>query len=961
VQNKFYQHTEELRKLPIEIRNRVRAILAVDRKEAIRLVNKIRKRKTTKEIILVENALNLCSYKNEPLVPSGFPTAVQTREEFYRLENLGLLGEFNLIVEAVKQSSSRLLDLIRSLRTLNLLILMEDFREASINFQNFFENYGYSHLLLRKAVLIKSMSSAVDISEVENFLNDAGTGTRQIILSSLMSAFNEDQDMLGLKRSMMNLPNRGVANQFTRDMCRIAFHPFAKDEPDLSEMLQSNRQSSLIDALLIVNTNLQFLSGTSCNVSSLYLLLSEIRSCDFTIDDIAANFDSDDQDAEYIFYKRSSAWLENSEIILYRNLIDKFYDAPDSDYINIDFPTMTQAALWAKDLPLSELATSKNLTNHEFPNLRRLENNGMATRSALFNYQIQLTSGFTHVEESALLEIMGITRDLPKTVNSHFLSNLAKVSLSPLSQLTLYFLIAKKTRSESDDHKLRKLFQKITLDEHGGSIVALLDWINNKSHAVAVYAYEVCTEDFIAKLFHIIKSSSEITETRASLHKWMGNITGERAYLDRARTLLIDHQLNKIRNEIDDNRIYVDSARFAEWINDEIIRDANAILTANEHKHEFQPDVEDPQLVSLVEKCYVSFCSNKIFGIASYLGRRIRHGTFKGHLYSGVISIERDQKYKNLLAEPLIQSRWIRWKAEYEKKIDLIIQNRLHIESSIKRDGLLRPSSANIKKYDAVAACSRTIARDYSSSKSTSGIPIIVTEYCWRIAEFDLKEINGFLKNQKLALVNNELLSEIKSSAGWTSRATSGDFCKELVRAIDERFLTLYTWFKRPANVAPKASLSLLYKAVVAEVQEAFPEFNTSTAFEEDSDVEIAGGAYHIIYDSFYVIIYNAAKHGKIGAELEREFRIFDNPLKRGKILSLSVTSMIRDSDDEFEIAHRLIVNGSEDVSDAQVSEDRSGIRKLYHLEQLNKNFVIGEVACRNRQVSVSMMLDLEH
>lgn len=28
--------------------------------------------------------------------------------------------------------------------------------------------------------------------------------------------------------------------------------------------------------------------------------------------------------------------------------------------------------------------------------------------------------------------------------------------------------------------------------------------------------------------------------------------------------------------------------------------------------------------------CYSEFCSNNMFGIASYLGRRIRHGTFKG-------------------------------------------------------------------------------------------------------------------------------------------------------------------------------------------------------------------------------------------------------------------------------------------------------------------------------------------
>ncbi len=52
----------------------------------------------------------------------------------------------------------------------------------------------------------------------------------------------------------------------------------------------------------------------------------------------------------------------------------------------------------------------------------------------------------------------------------------------------------------------------------------------------------------------------------------MGQTSGEKVYLDRARTLLIDHRINKVRNELDDNRIYVDVARFHEWFDDELLR-----------------------------------------------------------------------------------------------------------------------------------------------------------------------------------------------------------------------------------------------------------------------------------------------------------------------------------------------------------------------------------------------------
>ncbi|MEK5756846.1 hypothetical protein VXE24_17215, partial [Acinetobacter variabilis] len=90
---------------------------------------------------------------------------------------------------------------------------------------------------------------------------------------------------------------------------------------------------------------------------------------------------------------------------------------------------------------------------------------------------------------------------------------------------------------------------------------------------------------------------------------WMGEHTGDRQYNDRARTLWIDHQINKIRNEIDDNRIYVDAVRFNEWISDEILRDFNSCLTSLSQNGllEFY---DSPQLTQLIERTYKEFCSN---------------------------------------------------------------------------------------------------------------------------------------------------------------------------------------------------------------------------------------------------------------------------------------------------------------------------------------------------------------
>ncbi|MDB5791439.1 MAG: hypothetical protein JWQ80_1463 [Massilia sp.] len=952
---------QEMRRLNIKTRNRVRAILAAETRKSIELLNNLRAEKSPKEIIQIERVIGYPTFYGKPLLPGLFPGEPQTSEGFNRLENLGFEKELLVLESLVDENLSKIQAFIRNLAELNLEIVNKRFNSASDKIGNMLGRFGHSHVLLRKAVLLRELNSEkLELVAVENLLAAAGLERRNVFLSSLLHCYNEAQDYLGLKKSIMSLPKRGAANRYTRDICRTAFHPIVHNTLDLAEILQSNRQYSILDALIIAKVNSHLLEECQNSIPRLRSLFSEIDQV-ASVDEIAGMYSDADAEGELAFYKQSSAWLEISGVVEYRMLVDHFYDYPEAEYINLyDDLLLQRVKKCVSSTELSALVTDSPFTKHSGENLQALEMTGTTARSAVFNYLTHVSEGYAKLREPDLIALMDVTRDLAKTVNPDFLRNMVKLADTRLSILVLYFLIAKKSRNELDGHKLRKILQGIAIEYYGASIVRFINALSKMSGAVAEYAYEVCTEDFIAKLFDIVKSTSEITETRAALHKWMGKYTGEQAYLDRARTLLIDHQLNKIRNEIDDNRIYVDSSRFAEWISDEVMRDLNGILTSIEHKNS-QLEVEDPQLLQIVEKCYVAFCSNKIFGIASYLGRRIRHGTFKGHLYSSVISIERNEKYKDLLAGGAVSLKWARWKSEYEQRVNGIIRDRLHIESNGKRNGLLKLGLNSPMKYETLAACARYIARDFAESKSSATATQAITEYCWRLAEYDLKEINAFLKQQRAGLINNELLTDLKQAARPAKATLANDFCRDLTRSVDEKLMSMYNWFKRPLNVAPKASLSLLYKAVVAEVRETFDQFQTGTDFEASDDIEVMGGAYHVLYDSLYVIVYNAAKHGKVGEQLQRKFRLVEPGRHTRKLLLLEITSIIKDSETEQYVQQRLTVDPNDDMTDAQVSEDRSGIRKLFHLQQINKNFAIGEVSCRDRKVIVSLAYALEH
>lgn len=950
----------ELRKLKLATKNKVRAILRCEVSDSLKVLNQLRREKPARELVQIDSALRHYAPENNKIIPEIFPNSPQTSEDFYRLDSLALAKEVEIIEILVAENISILSTFFREVCTLDRAIISGKFTSASKTIEQLTSFFGFSHLILRKGAVILTLAQESAIPEVDNLFELSGLDKNNLIVSSLVNCYKIEQDFFSLKKSIMSLRPRGNSNKYTRDICRIPFQPIARDNSDLTGLLQSARQSSLIDAVVMAKVNIRFLLPHLSPSSSLLKLFGQIDRDVMTIDEICSQYIDDKYDGEFNFYKQSSAWLENGDIVNYRLLLDNFYDSPESEYLKISPELIDQIKPWVGNIDLDELATASQITQHTFQKLRTLEKNGSMTRSAIFNFKVHTSEGYEPIQETSLFVLMDVTRDLAKTSDAIYLGNMARLAGSKRSKLILYFLIARKSKNEFDNHTLRRILQSVVIDEFNGKLVPFFDDIAAHSKSVAVFAYEVCTEDFIAKLFNIIHSTSEITETRASLHKWMGHFSGEKAYFDRARTLLIDHQLNKIRDEIDDNRIYVDAARFSEWINDEVMRDLSSVLMSIELKSALLEDDPDPQLIKLIELCYTTFCSNNIFGIASYLGRRIRHGTFKGHLYSSVVAIERTPKYHDLLDDSSVAPRWEKWKAGYQEKINQIIRDRLHIESAGKRDGLLKPNQTTVVKTEVLAACARLLARDYFELKSSYGsIPIII-DFCWRLAESDLKAINTFLKGQKSNLIDRDLLTEMRSVAPWRHGEVANDFYRELIRSIDEKLMSMYNWFKRPLNVSPKASLSLLYKAVVAEVQETFPDFNTDTEYAEDEDIDLIGGAYHVIYDSLYVIVYNAAKHGRSGDSIDRQFGLQEGPNLK-KILSLELGSVIRDNDDEAYVLGRLELHPDDDMTDAQVSEDRSGIRKLYHLEQCTPGFSISQLTCRDRKVIITLSYSLEH
>lgn len=941
-----------LKKLNVRDRNKARSIVALhDEKKIFDLLNRQRQKVSWKELLQIERALRASA--SDVVLPPLFPREPQTGEGFTRLRTLSVETQLRMLNALIHEHRELLREFCENLQALNACIVVKHAKQANDLIQQIFDRFGYSHFILRKAALVKSFCENTPTPEIDLMFEAAGLDRNNVICASLVHCYQEEPDYLTLKRSILNLARQGASNRFTRDISRLPFHPHAKDEKDFANLLQSSSQSSLIDACVLVKVNRERISDWHDLGDETNWLLDLLSGASPALGEISEMYLSEG-DAEDLFVKQSSAWYECEAIVEARYAIDHFCDAPESSYLEITGAVVERVSKWLKEVSLEHLVAGQRFTTHCCEPLASIEQRGYIVRSAAFNYRLWRSEGYEAVSEHGLFTLMGATRDLSKTSHPPYLRNLANSNSSEWVKLVIFLLVAKRSRNERDDHRLRNIFQNISIAQFEGSVTKLITAISLRSRAVAEYAYDICTEDFIAKLSRITKSAAQITETRAALHIWMYEQTKQKVYLDRARTILIDHQINRVRNEIDDNRIYVDSGRLSEWVNDELVAELNALFGSLQ-KNIQSGKVDATQLISLIGRCYSTFCQNQVFGMASYLGRRIRHGTFKGHLfYSTISALEARPEFKILADDPAFAIKWPLWKNQFESSIDQIIKDRLHVESLTKKNGFLRIGIEGQDKYDIALACAKNIIQEFLQTNSTATVAPVLIDYCWRLAEVDLRAFNVWLKNQKATLLNLPQLDDLKGSVRNHCRSAVSSFHRQIVSGVQEKLNGMSAWFKRPPSVSPKASLSLLFRAVVSEVTESFPGFKPAID-DSGGEIELFGGAYHIIYDSFYVAVFNAAKHGKEGGQVTRHFYLEDDSLGF-QVVVCEIASELNDEDSEAEVEEKLRVAPHEfdSIENAQTFEGRSGIRKLHQLELADERFRIRHIRVENRKVSLA-------
>ena len=948
---------EILKQLDTKTRNKVRTILGDPDGNAISRLTKLRGelpkgKAEALDALLNSQFLGRAVKRSAPFPKKPpFSDTLQIRNAFSLLEIL------ELIEKSVSAHYQRLNEVAEALHQIDVAYADNNLSSCRDRIIATIDSNGWSHAVLRRAVLVReNLPEDAEDEIIEEIVQKANL--KAGVVTSLVHTYARDQSFLTIKRSVLNIADRGAINRYSRTLSRLSVQPFAKDTDELAIYLSEVEKCSLIDAVILAKFNSHLFSIE--NYPAIESVAKRL-GCSKLFPKLIATYDAKASESEYNFFKQSSVWLEYEPVRRYRILLDNYYDASRENIGDLPEALASSLQEWVGDATLHDLVGSQQFTKHHLRELAALELTGTATRSAIFNYWLHESEGQIGFEKSDLLTLMGVTRDLARTVPIKATRTAAKLAADKLVRLILLLLLGKRSKNELDSFHLRKLLEETALTYHGGSLVALVKSYEVTHPYIAEYIYDIATEDFIAKLTRLAPHRADIPEIRASLHEWMAGFTNDDYYLQRARTVRIDHQLNRVRNEIDDHRIYVDPSRFSSWIEDEMMLELNGALTATgSGKKGVSVSCDEAVLSLVMSQSYNAFCSNSIFGIASYIGRRIRHGTFHGHLYSSVInSIEKNSRFAPLFRTQQFSLRWNLWKDGYNRAIEEIIRERLHVNSKSKPHGLLQPEAYGPVKQEILAAAVKSISSNFIDTKTVNGIDQIITDYCWRLAEVDLATVTKYLRAQQSSLKNLKYIEdEVLPAALLHEHKLADTFYRELELSIDRKLASMFGWFKRPSIVAPKASVSLLFAATVAEVRDTIPDFNPRIDEGSGSEIELLGNVYHLVYDSLAVVVANAAKHGDRSKPLRTHFEVIAGKPKK---LILEIASAIPPEKSLDDVAADIERRKMADFHDANLYQGKSGISKLLLLAHTRNDFWLEQYALVGNEVKVRLAYALEH
>lgn len=772
------------------------------------------------------------------------------------------------------------------------------------------------------------------LEKIERIKKEISLSNSKIIENTVTQLSNLRTPHLAIHKKIIEV----VSEHPHLNIAKALVKPIPTSKEDFLIKLNSYYSFSLFDAFLYTyltkTMNLPFIEYPHGINENLEIEYDRIQSIDFSPE---VMYKKIGEDSGYHYLRECFLFIEQPQALKFHTIHGHYYSEGKNRSLSCPYTKNLIEKYFNKVKTLSDIRHSKmdNIkVNRECYDKVHC---GMLENSSALIHLINKSDGYiSQRDEILFVKLMSFTRDIGEICHPDHLERIATSAEDKFLKLVIRCLISINNKNKYAEYELRTSIQECCIEYFDGDLNLLLESLFLISPAVTEHLLLICNETFLITLFHLIQKPVDALEMRANMLQWFGEETNSERYLDRAKMLRIDIQINKERDTIDDSRIYVDSFKYSQWFEDNMVSKLtmsldNFMINKNNKIHidwdrKSNGVSSSDMIIDNLLECYKVFCSNNMFGIASYLGRRIRHGTFEGTALTELSELPNKHEYKILFEDRDFKTRFESWLQNYKSMIKSLVNDSLQIKTRKKTKGLITTDINTAQKISHGSQLVYDILSIYSTRTGVIQLPGIIIDYCWRLVECDLRETRKFLSEMKST---HAVFSYSPSISVLARKRLCSDFIRDVNLVVSKKFALMSSWFNKPSYASPSADIYLLFRAVISEVKGNVSHFEPIFSVKDQS-FPIAGGTYYVIYDALSVLIYNAAIHGKHDGKI-----IFDVQKAQNRdALRITLSSELKPYSNTTQIKRKIEIALESSDENAHVVEGNSGIKKLKKMEQ---------------------------
>ncbi|WP_155809685.1 hypothetical protein [Bradyrhizobium sp. URHA0013] len=765
----------------------------------------------------------------------------------------------------------------------------------------------------------------------------------------------------------------------------LALHdlvPAPLSRPDLGALLRKSHSMSLIDEICGITSALNF-GDRWDDIRSLVLdlldpsivgALSAFANTPF--DARALYNDVSAAEADMVYYQRAFAFTEFVDCARYRAFVDAVLAPRLLSKLSpkIDRSFAAHESLTVRDL-------TKALQGFREPNdFLKHQCCGSFLKTVQLITYLQTVGNAARFDQHEMRFICEHTTGLEYLLTEVELERLyvsAEEASRPLVTVLALALHKARSRDEDVDFKFRFALCETVNTQFRGSLQEFIEWLLKGTPQIANYLVKILDRQTLQKLYWLVSSADEADTTRQALLRAVGRQRNSIAYFVEADAIEAQRQVAKLRKYFDDSRLYVDGIAMQEWLVANPSTYAQQYIKMIEHNLSVparSAKIEHGQLVDtgtidipavqafdyvlmeVAKIAYEQFCTNRQFGIESYLGRRIRHNTLTGMMRGGVEDLIERPSYHILKYDDRFVAANDAWIESYQRLIEHLRRDILQFRTDSKPHGIFIASlKRDENTFLGIAALSSTMTAVLPSIELMNELLI---RFCWH-------EINPQLQ-AAARLISVDLLKrtydDIEAHLGHFADDMQGQYRAQLREAVHERFTRLASWFRQPEDGFVSATTRQVGDLIFLEANGGNLINDRAIDWQGDAfEVVIDGLSVHRMYDCLFVLLRNALKYGDAEAPITIAANQTAKSSERLSQLRVSVTSTFDDVAERPLHETRLEENfSSDDPGEAMVVEGYSGIKKLRYITRSSEGTATAAYKIDGDQCTVSFLLTVE-